>query len=40
MSGYASLIRAGNVVQLDHMIGHADVLQEGGVKVLQFDIMA
>jgi len=40
MWGFASLIRAGNVVQINHMMAHADVLRTGGMKVMQFDIMA
>jgi hypothetical protein len=40
MWGFASLIRAGNVVTLDKMISHADVLATGGMKLMQFDIMA
>jgi hypothetical protein len=40
MWGFASLIRAGNVVQLDHMMAHADVLKTGGMKLFQFDLMA
>ena len=40
MWGFASLVRAGNVVQLAHMMAHADVLRTGGMKLMQFDIMA
>jgi hypothetical protein len=40
MWGFASLIRAGNVVQLSQMISHADVLPIGGMKLLQFDIIS
>jgi hypothetical protein len=40
MWGFASLIRSGNLVHLDHMMVHADVLAAGGMKLMQFDIMA
>jgi hypothetical protein len=40
MWGFASLIRAGNIVYLDHMMCHAEVLDDGGMKLLHFDIMA
>jgi hypothetical protein len=39
MWGFASLIRAGNLLQLDHMIVHADVLATGGMKLMQTDVM-
>ena len=39
MWGFASLIRSGNLVRLDHMIAHGDVLSAGGMKLLQFDLM-
>jgi hypothetical protein len=40
MWGFASLVRSGNFVLLSHMIAHADVLATGGMKLMQFDIMA
>jgi hypothetical protein len=39
MRAFASLQRSGNFVSINHMIGHADVLPLGGMKLLQFDIM-
>ena len=39
MWGFASLLRSGNVLQLDHMIVHADVLTVGGMKLMQLDMM-
>jgi hypothetical protein len=39
MWGFASLIRAGNVVLMDHIMCHADVLNAGGMKLLHFEIM-
>ena len=40
MWGFASLIRAGNVVLMDHMMCHAAVLDAGGMKLLHFEIMS
>jgi hypothetical protein len=40
MWGYASLVRSGNLAELDHIIVHADVLSTGGMKLMQFDMMA
>jgi hypothetical protein len=40
MWGFASVVRSGNLAHLDHMIGHADVLAGGGMKLMQFDIMS
>jgi hypothetical protein len=40
MYGFASAIRAGNVVLLDHMICHAGVLGTGGMKLLHFEVMS
>jgi len=39
MWGFASLVRSGNLVRLDHMIAHAAVLPAGGMKLMQFDVM-
>jgi hypothetical protein len=39
MWGFASLLRSGNFVQLDHLMAHGSVLAEGGTKLLQFDVM-
>jgi hypothetical protein len=40
MWGFASLIRAGNLVLMDHMMCHAAVLDRGGMKMLQFEVMS
>jgi len=39
MWGFASLLRAGNLAYLDHMLCHADVLTKGGMKLLHFEMM-
>ena len=39
MKAFASLQRSGNFVCILEMIGHAEILSLGGMKLLQFDIM-
>jgi hypothetical protein len=39
MKAFASLQRSGNFVSIDEMIGHAEVLNLGGMKLLQFEVM-
>ena len=37
--GFASLLRAGNQLQVLHMIGHGEALADGVTKLLMFEIM-